>query len=349
MATLRQIAEQTGVSISTVSLVLNHRDQGRVNPEVAQRIRQVAQELGYRPNTLARSLRTNRSHILGFISDEIATTPYAGRLILGAQDAARSMNYMLFTVNTNGDRTLEEHEIDALKQYGVEGFIYARMFHQATTIPSSLHDAPTVLVDGFDVDHRVPSIVPDERAIGFDATEYLIQSGAQRIAYIGAADRVTIADTLRYEGYTRALRQYRIDHDMALTTSVTFNQAAQDKVSALIEQEYPDGVLCFNDARAWYVYFAAAQLGLRIGKDLSVVGVDNHRVSAETMAPRLTTVDLPHYEMGYWGAMRLISMIEQDDKSAYIPQALRNTLPNLQEQEAHIHCTLLKKDSVRHQ
>lgn len=346
MATMRQIAEQTGVSISTVSLVLNHRDQGRINPEVASRIRKVAQELGYRPNTLARSLRTNRTHILGFISDEIATTPYAGRLILGAQDAARSMNYMLFTVNTNGDSALEEHEIEALKQYGVEGFLYARMFHQATTIPQSLHQSPTVLVDGFDTEHRVPSIVPDERAIGFDATKHLIESGAQRIAYIGASDRVMIADIKRYEGYTQALQQYHLEHDRALTTHVAFNQPAQDAVYQLLSEQHPDAVLCFNDARAEYVYLAAAQLGWRIGKDISVVGIDNHRVFAETLAPELTTVDLPHYEMGYWGAMKLISMIEQRDVEQEIPQDLLATLPRVHEQEAKIHCKLITKHSV---
>ena len=102
MTTMKEIAEQTGVSISTVSLVLNGRDEGRVNPALAKLVRNKATELGYKINPLARSLRTNKTRILGFISEEVATTPYAGGIILGAQDAASAYGYMLFTVSTDG-------------------------------------------------------------------------------------------------------------------------------------------------------------------------------------------------------------------------------------------------------
>ena len=94
MTTMKEIAEKTGVSVSTVSLVLNKRDVGRVKPDIAQRVRQTATDLGYKPNPLARSLRTSKTRILGFISEEVATTPYAGGIILGAQDAASTYGYI---------------------------------------------------------------------------------------------------------------------------------------------------------------------------------------------------------------------------------------------------------------
>ena len=89
MVTMKQIANRAGVSISTVSLVLNNRDIGRVSPDVAERVRDIAAELGYLTNRLASGLRTSSTRTIGFLSDEVATTPFAGRMIEGAQDAAR--------------------------------------------------------------------------------------------------------------------------------------------------------------------------------------------------------------------------------------------------------------------
>ena len=86
---MKQIANRAGVSISTVSLVLNNRDIGRVSPDVAERVRDIAAELGYLTNRLASGLRTSSTRTIGFLSDEVATTPFAGRMIEGAQDAAR--------------------------------------------------------------------------------------------------------------------------------------------------------------------------------------------------------------------------------------------------------------------
>ena len=87
MTTMKEIAQAAGVSVSSVSLVLNGRDSGRINPQLANRIRETAERMGYQPNVLARSLRTNRTYMIGFISVEVATTPYAGGMIQGAQDA----------------------------------------------------------------------------------------------------------------------------------------------------------------------------------------------------------------------------------------------------------------------
>lgn len=348
MTTMKEIAERTGVSVSTVSLVLNDRDAGRVKPEIAQRVRAEAKASGYKPNPLARSLRTSRTRIIGFVSDEIATTPYAGRLILGAQDAARAMGYMLLTVNTNGDRNLEEREIATLRQYGVDGFMYARMYDQHTVVPDSLMKLPTVLLDGIDDSGQVPYIVPDEESIGYDATRHLIEAGCRRIAYIGACDRVYVADLGRRAGYRRALEESGLGYDESLDIGVTFNRPALDAVDDLFDRAEPDGAFCFNDARAWYVYQCAAKRGLEIGRDISVVGVDNHRVFAETLAPLLTTVDLPHYEMGYWGALKLVSMIEgrEPEPDALTRDVGLSPLPSLDAFPARIHCTLISKESV---
>ncbi|PST49589.1 LacI family transcriptional regulator [Bifidobacterium callitrichos] len=348
MVTMKQIAQETGVSVSTVSLVMNHRDEGRVKPAIASHVRAVADRLGYRVNPMASSLRTNRTHILGFISEEVATTPYAGGMILGAQSAASQYGYMLITVSTDGDMD-EDDEIAALKRYGADGFLYAKMSNRVTDVPRSLADLPVVLVDateGGDDATRNPSVEPDEFRIGYDATRRLIDADCERIAYIGCSEDM-IAQHGRLAGYRAALEDVGRKPDDRLIVNVLNNGPALAAVSDLFDWERPDGFFCFNDARAWYVYECAARRGMTVGRDLSVVGVDNHRVFAETLSPQLTTIELPHFEMGYWAAAKLISLIEGRtlDEGEW-PRTTAPMPPLDVPAPAKIHCTLIEKESV---
>lgn len=344
---MKEIAERTGVSVSTVSLVLNHRDEGRVKAEIAARVRDTAQRLGYKSNPLARSLRTGKTRILGFISEEVATTPYAGGIILGAQDAASALGYMLLTVNTDGASN-ESDEIATLKRYGVDGFMYAKMSNRYVDVPGELKDYPLVLVDATDRDSTYPSIEPDEFRIAYDATRRLVDAGCARIAYVGCSETM-IAQDGRLAGYRRALEDAGFAYDESLVANVFNNSPALRAVSDLFDRAHPDGVFCFNDARAWYVYECAARRGLTIGRDVSVVGVDNHRVLAETLAPQLTTVELPHYEMGYWAALKLVSLIEPErDLRDFTSPATTAAIPPIDAPiPAKIRCTLIEKESVR--
>ena len=293
---MKEIAEAAGVSISTVSLVLNGRDAGRVKAPLAALIREKADELGYTVNPLARSLRTCRTRILGFISEEVATTPYAGGIILGAQDAASTYGYMIITVSTDG-KASEENEIATLKRYGVDGFFYSKMSNRIAHVPESLN---------------------------------------------------MIAQDGRFAGYQAALQDSGFAYDPSLVCNVLHNGPALRAVDKLFDERNPDGFFCFNDARAWYVYECAARRGLTVGKDISIVGVDNHRVFAETLEPQLTTVELPHYEMGYWAACKLISLIERKPVDSSSWPSTTAPLPPLDSPiPAKIHCALIEKGSVR--
>lgn len=347
MTTMKEIAQAAGVSVSSVSLVLNGRDSGRINPQLANRIRETAERMGYQPNVLARSLRTNRTHMIGFISVEVATTPYAGGMIQGAQDALRDLGYMMLTVNGDDSEAIET-EIRALKQYGVDGFLYSAMSNRMVRIPESLTEFPLVIVDATESGaNRFPSVAPDEFRIGYDATARLIQAGCERIAYVGFLGP-SVAQTGRLEGYRQALLDHGINFNGVLVEDVGNNGPALRAVEDLFSRAQPDGFFCFNDERAWYVYECAARRGLHVGKDISVVGVDNHRVFAETFDPQLTTIELPHYEMGYWAANKLVSIITHKpvDESVWPDTTAR--MPSLDAPSpVLIHCTLVEKDSVR--
>ncbi|WP_418969837.1 LacI family DNA-binding transcriptional regulator [Alloscardovia omnicolens] len=358
MTTMKEISQIAGVSISTVSLVLNNRDSGRIKPRIAAKIRKIAKERGYTPNLMARGLRTSQTHILGFLSEEVATTPYAGLMILGAQDAASQYGYVIMTVSTDGISN-EEAEISALQRYGVDGFFIAKMSNRHATVPESLKNYHTILVNASDAalyadtptDNHAPSgrtgIAPDEVSIGYDATKRLIDAGCHKIAYIGCEEPM-LAEGLRLEGYKKALAEAGREFNPALAIQVHRNDEALQKVRTLMNDEHPDGFFCFNDARAWYVYDTAARMGLTIGEDIHVVGVDNHRVLAETLSPQLSTIELPHYEMGYWAACKLISLIEHKNPDSFTLPETTAALPPLScDGNVSIHCSLIEKNSVK--
>lgn len=363
MVTMKEVAQEAGVSIATVSRVLNGKDRGRIKPEIAREIKRIAEDLGYRPNLVARNLKTRSSRILGFVSDEIATTPFAGRIMLGAQDAARELGYILLAVNTGNDPDLERRQIGIVRQYGADGFLYAMMYHRKVDVPEQLDDLPVVLVDAEDRAGARPSICPDEYGIGYTATRRLLDAGCRRIAYFGA-DVPIVAQSERLAGYRAALDESPIGYDDRLVLAIDEHDVHGD-VPRLFDECRPDGVFCFNDVRAHLAYREADRLGLTVGRDLSVVGVDNQPFIAGILSPALTSVELPHYEMGYWSVRKLISLIERTGDSAMpepsavegasslladlnlmVPAGIHAALPSLTQDRVQVSCVLVEKDSV---
>jgi LacI family transcriptional regulator len=348
MVTMKDIAANACVSISTVSLVINHHDKGRVKPEIAANIWKVADELGYHPNAMARSLRSGRTHTIAFISDQVATTPYAGEIIHGAQDAARQLGYMMFIIDADGERNIDR-DIDRMLSWGVDGYIYAKFANRYVSVPPMLDDLQVVVVNAEEHTAIHPRIEPDEVGIGYDATKRLIDAGCRRIAYIGC-DEPAIAQFGRLKGYHQALEEAGLPFDERLTNRVSYGRPALEAVCALLDGMHPDGVFAFNDARAVYVYDYAFQHGLTIGKDLSVIGVDNHEVICDTTVPPLTSVELPHYEMGFWGACKIISLIEGRDpikeKRATPSYTAAPTPPLDSDGPTLIHCSIIEKESI---
>ena len=132
---IRDIAEKAGVSPTTVSHALNRVPDTRISEATRLKVERVAAEAGYAPNGLARALRLQRSNTLAMISEEIGTTPYAGRLILGAQETAFSMGWVLIILTTGGVSNVEEREIQAVWQHQVDGVLYATTAHRFVSVP----------------------------------------------------------------------------------------------------------------------------------------------------------------------------------------------------------------------
>jgi LacI family transcriptional regulator len=309
---ISDVASAAGVSIATVSASLNEVESARISADTRARVRAVADRLGYVPNRLAQGLRVQRSGTIGFVGDQVATTPYAVGMILGALEAARAADRVVLLMNSAGDHDLETRELETLLQHQVDGVLYATMFHRTVEVPAVLDGTPVVLVDAESADPTVSSAVPDEVAGAMAAVGELLGQGHRRIGFLDNADP-TLAATGRLEGYTRALRQAGIKVDPALVVRAVDigpegGYRAARRLLALTDR--PTAVFCFRDLMAMGVYRAALEAGLAIPRDLSVVGFDDMEGVASGLFPGLTTVALPHYELGAWGVRQLLGLID---------------------------------------
>jgi LacI family transcriptional regulator len=302
------VAEAAGVSRATVSMVLNGADP-HISEGTRLRVREAARELGYTPNAVARSLRTQQTRSVALISDTIATTPFAGQMIAGAQEAAREHGHLLMLVNTGGSADSEAQAIEEFYSHQVDRFIYASMFHRVVDVPSSLPDS-TVLLDCFSKDERYAAVIPDDRAGGASAVQMLLDAGHTRIAFIDTDDSSRpIAAMLRYEAYCEVLRTAGIEPDprwhVHTPVSAGGGRAAISQLLDLPDHIRPTGYFCYNDRIAAGVFTGVHLRGLVIPRDLSVVGYDDQELIAADVDPPLSTVALPHYAMGRW-AMEVV-------------------------------------------
>jgi LacI family transcriptional regulator len=321
---IREVAAAAGVSVTTVSHSLS--GGGALSDATRERVRSVAESLNYTPNRLASGLRSKRSQIIGFISDEISTTPYAGRVLLGAQEAAAANDQVLMIVNTSRDDRLESRGIDALLQHSVDGIIYARMYHQAVKLPEALTGVPIVLLDAYSDRTDLSSVVPDEEGAARTAMEHLINAGHRRIGYLGNIDDIP-ATHGRLAGYRAVLAENGIAFDEALvTTTESTTGPGRDAAGRLLAlADRPTALFCFNDRMAMGAYQAAQLAGLSIPNDLSIVSIDNFELVADALLPGLTSIALPHYEMGRWAIERLAAELAGEADSA--PQQIRMPCP----------------------
>lgn len=304
---IRDVAAEAGVSVTTVSHILNNKGFARVSAETRERVHATATRLGYGPNRMARGLRIQRTEMIGVLSEEIATTPHAGRIILGAQIAARRHGLTLVIINT--DRDDVSTNAAALARQQVDGVLYATMYHRNVSVPKELDGIPAVVIDSEDDSLSHPSVAPNEREGAKAAVTELVENGHRRIGFVTNVDDIP-ATRERLAGYQDTLSRSGIPYDPALVSPAESESSGgyTAALHILNQDDRPTALFCYNDRMAMGAYRAAAELGLRIPDDLSVVGFDNQEIIADGLYPALTTVALPHYEMGEWALERLVSL-----------------------------------------
>jgi LacI family transcriptional regulator len=313
--TMKDIAEELGVSIGTVSKVL--RDHPDISPETRERVRKRIKELNYRPNLTARALVTGRTYSIGFIVPDLVH-PFFGEVGRGLSRVLHKKGYSLIISSSEEDQEMERRGIDQLLARRVDALILASSQKDAESLGDlEKQRTPYVLIDRRPVGLKSNFIGVDDQEIGTLATQHLIDMGCQRIAHISGPATSTALG--RRKGYERALHQNRLSVDAKYVITRDHGDEESDRTgyeamkNLLSLERPPDGVFCYNDPTAMGAMEAALEHGIRIPQDLAVVGAGNVRYAKFLRMP-LSTIDQQSENIGDRAGKLALRLI--DAKSA---------------------------------
>lgn len=313
--TLKSIAQHLGLTPGTVSAALNNSAASRSIPEpTKQRILKTAREMGYSPNYFARSLRLQRAYTIGVIAEEIGD-PYGGMVISGVEEHLRTHNYFFLVVSHRHDQEILRTYSKMLRTRGVEGFI--------TTDTSILTDPglPTVAVSGHKRVNGVTNVVIDHKVAARLALTHLMELGHRRIAFL-IGDPASSDSATRWASICETADELGLPILPELTVQIDSRASTPELgypfAKQLLARKTPfTALFAYNDLSAIGAIWAFREAGLRIPRDVSVVGFDDIPVAAYTL-PGLTTVRQPLKEMGRIAAKTVIDQIE--GKAEYVAE-----------------------------
>lgn len=307
--TMMDVAKAAGCSQATVSVVLNNIMDIKISAELRARVVEAARTLGYGLASPIRraALEELRDGCIGFIVDQLTTTPEAVNAIEGARQESWNADVTILVAQTQGRAEYERRALDRLLRAGAQGIIYMSVFTRRVALDPGFNDLPVplVLLNCHTSDQRYPSVVPDEVNGGKLATNVLTDNGHRRIGII-TGESFMEASQDRLIGYRKALNKAGIDYDGQLVGegnwTPTAGYEATQKLLSL--KERPTAIFCQNDKMAMGCFMAIRDRGLSIPGDISVIGYDDDEL-ARHLRPQLTTIDLPHRAMGAWAVRHL--------------------------------------------
>lgn len=307
---MTDVAREAGCSQATVSFVLNNAPGIRVSDETRKRVVEAARRLGYAAPA-ARVITpvpvAGRSRRIGFIVDQLATSPEAVQAIEGLSQAARLTGDVVLVAQTYNDPETEAELVAAFLQQGVSALVYMTIFTREVEVPMALRhvSVPLFLLNCYSTDQSLPAVVPSEIAGGQRAVRHLIGLGHRRIATITGESWMEAAQD-RLKGYRRALATADIPFDPDLVFNGDWSASAGYEATRKILDlpNVPTAIFCQNDRMAIGCYEALKEAGYHIPRDMSVVGYDDEEISRH-LHPQLTTSILPHRAMGQWVAEQL--------------------------------------------
>lgn len=292
------VAKEAGVSKTTVSFVMNNR--GGVSELVAQKVRETANRLGYRPNKSASAVRTGKSHTIGLILPDL-TNPYFPKLAQGAQFAAREAGYVLFLVDSFNDLSLEKDGVESINGYAVDGILWCPVREQ------SLLDYPV----------NCPVVVIDRNIEGYDCVfandikggklqaEHITAKGHRRIGLLTGPSRTKSAVHRRKSFLDNLPQSSEViwEHEIEYDTNIP------DIVVSDIKKKNVTCIVCGNDTIAVGVMSALKKLNINVPLGISIIGYDDIDWCT-ILSPSLTSIRLPAQQIGRTAIKRLIERID---------------------------------------
>lgn len=323
--TLADVAKDAGLSTSAASLILNEIPDSGLSEDARKRVIDSALKLGYRPNRLAKALKTDVTGTIGFVSDSVVTTRFASGLINGALKAASISDQVLLVLETMGTEDGMKRSIETALDHHVDAIIIAAMQAKTIRLPKIPSSTKVVLLNSINPNHN-STILPDEYQGGSSAMNILVEAGfSKNIALIG---KNTDVENNSYRSVTVAKRSAGI-RDVCIKNEIKFRSEVicenwepadgYNAVRNLLESDKKvEALLCMNDRLAIGAYRAVREMGLRIPEDISIVSFD-HDDFGELLRPTLTTVGLPYDKMGEKAIFLANSLEEEADVLVPMP------------------------------
>ena len=311
---LKDLADKLGVSIATVSRAL--RNSHEVGEEMTQKVKQLAKELNYRPNPFAQSLRKEAPRVIGVIVPNLVTHYYAA-VLDGIEDYASKLGYSVISSNSHEDHEREAQALDNFLNMHVEGIIAC--LAQDTTDYShfeQLHEmgVPLVFFARCCLEDMFSQVVGNGDVAAQEATQHMIETGSRRVAFIGGPNHLDMVRR-RKHGYLEALRENRIpiDRDLVVCDKIDFDVARNATLRLLEGENPPDAILAFNDIITYAAFDAIKSKGLRIPKDVAIIGFTDGDTAA-FVTPRLSAIMDQAHVQGTKACQLLMKSINGDEK-----------------------------------
>ena len=306
--TIKDVAKLAGVSISTVSRVIN--DSKPVTDEVKQRVLDVIKETGYVPNPLARSLVTKKSKLIGVIVPEVSDS-FVNEILNGIEAVAKMYDYDILLVNTYSDKQQEIDSIRLLKTKQVEGIVMVSWILDEDHVNYMKESRiPAVYISKTARDYDIYTVSTSNENATYDMTKYLIENNHKEIALLMTSKEETILEAERRTGYERALRDNNIEvRDELIKHGNTDYEGGYNSMKELIDDKIiPSAVFVTGDEAAVGAINAIFDAGYNVPQDISVVGFNVTKL-AKLYRPKLTTVFLPLFDLGAVSIRALIKLI----------------------------------------
>lgn len=313
--TIRDVALAAGVHVSTVSRALDPNRRQLISAEVLKQVEAAARRLGYRPNRTASALRTGRSNFIGVLLPDITNSVFPP-ILEGIEASASARHYFMLIANVrdaaNGKAVLER-----LLAQQVAGLIMATVTRDDPLVEFvTATGLPTVLVNRADDSGRLGAVVSDDRLAMKLAVDHVVQTGCRRIAHLAGPQSLPTGMG-RLQGFEQALRDRQLESAGVVACEAYSREAGRVAMAQLLAQSAvpPEAVVCSNDLVALGAYDALHAAGLNVPGDVAVTG-HNDMPLVDMVHPSLTTIRLPHRELGWRAAQLLFDALDERQMSA---------------------------------
>lgn len=311
MVTLKDIAKEAGVSVNTVSCAL--RDSPRISKKVKQRVKEIADRMGYTPNYIARALRIKKSKVIGVIVSDISN-PVFGKMVKGVESAAKQKNYSLIICNTEEEHDMEVDAVTTMISKGVDGVVITPTQHDISSLELlKKMNIPFILMGRRFKNYSTNYVVSDDFRGGYISGEYFIKKGHRKLIFINGTKHISSSQE-REEGFIKALAKFNLLPQKIFYIMPDIHQGYHLAKKILDTTMDFTGIFCFDDYTAFGVIKAIREKGLRIPQDIAIIGYDNTEF-AEMLDIGLTSVDFNEYRIGELVAEHIMDIIENSKAS----------------------------------